>query len=70
MSAHRTDARRSSALLDETVNPDDLDPLTTGLRAIAARLTMSDAQVVAGFLEEVLTTLTTAAHHPWPAKVL
>lgn len=45
-------------LVDDTMDPDDLDPITTTLRAIAARLTLSDAHVVAGFLEEVLATLT------------
>ncbi|WP_109212360.1 MULTISPECIES: MarR family transcriptional regulator [Microbacterium] len=57
-------------LVDDTVNPDDLDPITTTLRAIAARLTVSDAHVVAGFLEEVLATLTHSGQHTLPAKVL
>ncbi|WP_203580879.1 MarR family winged helix-turn-helix transcriptional regulator [Microbacterium hibisci] len=57
------------SLVDDTMNPDDLDPITTTLRAIAARLTLSDAQVVAGFLEEVLATFTHAAQPPSPAKL-
>lgn len=55
-------------LVDDSVNPDDLDPLTTTLRAIAARLTLGDAHVVAGFLEEVLATLTHATRPPLPSK--
>ncbi|HKP08453.1 MAG TPA: helix-turn-helix domain-containing protein [Microbacterium sp.] len=47
-------------LVDDTVNADDLDPLTTTLRAVADRLTVSDAHVVAGFLQEVLVTITRA----------
>ncbi len=55
-------------LVDDTMNPDDVDPLTTSLRAIAARLTLSDAHVVGGFLEEVLDTLNHAAPPPVPVK--
>lgn len=47
-------------LVDDTVNADDLDPLTTSLRAVAARLTVDDAHVVADFLQEVLVTITRA----------
>jgi hypothetical protein len=47
-------------LVDDTVNADDLDPLTATLRAVADRLTFNDARVVAGFLQEVLVTITRA----------
>lgn len=47
-------------LVDDTVNADDLDPLTATLRAVADRLTFDDARVVAGFLHEVLVTITRA----------
>ena len=53
-------------LVDDTVNADDLDPLTATLRAVAARLTVSDARVVAGFLQEVLVTITHAGQMASP----
>lgn len=60
--AENGDDRRKKIIrvVGDTVNADDLDPLTTTLRAVDARLTLSDAHVVAGFLEEVLVTITRA----------
>ncbi|WP_109210919.1 MULTISPECIES: MarR family transcriptional regulator [Microbacterium] len=45
---------------DRNVDPDHLDPLTTRLRTIADGLTTGDARIVAGFLEDVLSTVTHA----------
>jgi hypothetical protein len=56
-------------LVDDSMNPDEFDPLTATLRAIAARLTLSDARVVAGFLEEVLATLDSTGRPPLPTTV-
>ncbi len=57
--ARSPDDRRKKIvrLVDDTVNPDDVDPLTTALRAIASGLTLGDAHIVAGFLQQVLVAI-------------
>ncbi|WP_341998918.1 hypothetical protein MRBLWH7_000541 [Microbacterium sp. LWH7-1.2] len=49
MGARSADDRHKKIvrLVDNTMNPDDVDPLSTAPHAIAARLTLSDAQIVA-----------------------
>lgn len=46
---------------DRNIDPDHLDPLTMKLRSLASRLPASDARVVAGFLEDVLATVSETA---------
>ena len=46
--------------LDDDIDLDHLDPLTTRLRSLADKLTSGDARIVAAFLEDVLATVTHA----------
>jgi DNA-binding MarR family transcriptional regulator len=55
---HPRDRRkRIIRLIDDDADLDDLDPVTTALRAVAERLSPADAHVVGVFLGDVLDVL-------------
>jgi DNA-binding MarR family transcriptional regulator len=55
--------------VDSTIDPDHLDPLTSRLRSITARLTHHDARVIASFLESVRAAVTETTPPKAPAAV-
>lgn len=63
--AHPSDRRKKMVVaLDPGADPDEVDPLTSRLRALAAALPAEDAAVISAFLTDVLAAVTDAYGHP------
>ncbi|QEW00833.1 MarR family transcriptional regulator [Microbacterium caowuchunii] len=58
VSPHPTDRRKKLVTpMDDSIHADHVDPLTSRLRALAARLSPEDSAVIADFLQDVLTAI-------------